>query len=61
VRRDWFVRPGAPHLVLWWIPAGTEPTLTEAGDRLALLAGHGPAPDAFTLNRPFPARGLVSS
>jgi hypothetical protein len=47
--------------VLWWIPAGTEPTLTEAGDRLALLAGHGPAPDAFTLNRPFPARGLVSS
>jgi hypothetical protein len=56
-RRDWFVVSGTPHLVLWWIPAGTLPTLGEASDRLADLARHGPTPAAFTLRAPFPAPG----
>jgi hypothetical protein len=54
-RRDWFVPFEGPHLVLWWIPAGTVPTIAEAGDRLALLSERGPAPDAFTLRNSFPA------
>lgn len=54
-RRDWFVAPGGPHLVLWWIPAGTVPTVAEAGDRLARLTRHGPSRDAFTFRAPHPA------
>ena len=59
-RRDWFVPYDGPHLVLWWIPAGTLPTIAEAGDRLALLAERGPGAEAFTLRHPFPAPLPVS-
>ena len=52
-RREWFTREG-PHLVLWWIPAGTLPTLEEARERLALLDRDGPGPLAFTLREPYP-------
>ncbi|MBM2620656.1 DUF3291 domain-containing protein [Actinoplanes sp. LDG1-06] len=54
-RRDWFVPLDAPHLVLWWIPVGQRPDLTEAADRLDDLRRHGPTPEAFTLREPFPA------
>ena len=55
-RREWFSHEhlGA-HLVLWWIPAGTIPTLDEAGQRLSLLDAQGPGPDAFTLRALYPA------
>ncbi len=56
-RRDWFVTFGGPHQVLWWIRAGTLPTVAEAGDRLALLARRGPSPEAFTFREPHPAPG----
>jgi len=57
-RREWFVPFGGPSQVLWWIPAGTLPTVAEAGERLALLARQGPAPEAFTFGAPHlaPAR-----
>jgi hypothetical protein len=55
-RREWFSHEGlGSHLVLWWIPAGTIPTLDEAGRRLALLDQQGPGPAAFTLRTPFPS------
>jgi len=54
-RRDWFAPFGGPHQVLWWIPAGTIPTVAEAGDRLALLARRGSSPEAFTFREPHPA------
>lgn len=54
-RREWFDHAGMEaYLVLWWIPAGTIPTLEEAWDRLELLARKGPGPDAFTLRHPYP-------
>ena len=56
-RRDWFVPLDAPHLVLWWLPAGTLPEMTEAADRLDQLRRNGPGPSAFTLREPFPAPG----
>ncbi|MBQ1024732.1 DUF3291 domain-containing protein [Micromonospora sp. C95] len=55
-RREWFVPLDRPHLVLWWIPAGVLPTITEAADRLELLHD-GPSPEAFTLREPYPAPG----
>ncbi|MBU2666983.1 DUF3291 domain-containing protein [Actinoplanes bogorensis] len=52
-RRDWFVPLGGPHLVLWWIPAGTRPSVTEAATRLDQLRDQGPSPKAFTLREPY--------
>ncbi|MFE6308452.1 DUF3291 domain-containing protein [Nocardiopsis sp. NPDC057823] len=53
-RREWFERSEGPHLVLWWIPSGTIPSIEEAGRRLDLLREHGPSPEAFTLRTHFP-------
>ncbi|MBD0707750.1 MULTISPECIES: DUF3291 domain-containing protein [unclassified Streptomyces] len=47
-RRDWFERHVSAHLVLWWVPAGHVPTITEALERLADLRENGPSPRAFT-------------
>ena len=54
-RKEWFAMPAEMHLVLWWIPAGTHPTIAEAKRRLDLLRAKGPSPEAFTFKRRFPA------
>jgi hypothetical protein len=53
-RRAWFHRMPDPFMALWWVPAGTIPTVAEAKDRLELLARRGPTAAAFTLRAPFP-------
>ena len=53
-RREWFHKMGDPILALWWVPAGTIPTVAEAAERLDLLAGQGPTAGAFTFRAPFP-------
>jgi hypothetical protein len=53
-RRAWFSRMADPYLALWWVPAGTIPTVAEARRRLELLARAGPTADAFTFRAPFP-------
>lgn len=53
-RREWFHRMVEAHLVLWWIPAGHQPTVPEGVDRLAQLRAHGPGPAAFTFREPYP-------
>jgi Domain of unknown function (DUF3291) len=53
-RRAWFQRMPDPYLALWWVPAGTIPTVAEAKDRLELLASQGPTAGAFTFRAPFP-------
>ncbi|SRR6266536_5873398 len=60
-RRDWFVPFETAYLVLWWIPAGTLPTIAEAGERLDLLHRGGPSADAFTLREPYPAPGTLAA
>jgi hypothetical protein len=54
-RHNWFEPWPGPHLVLWWIPAGSTPTLADALARLERLAADGPSPEAFTLKVRFPA------
>jgi len=54
-RRDWFEHVKDPMVVLWWIPAGTVPTVTEACERLDHLRANGPTPYAFTFKQRFPA------
>jgi heme-degrading monooxygenase HmoA len=53
-RREWFARLGDPETALWWVPAGTHPTVADAEERLAALRAEGPTPRAFTLRKAFP-------
>ena len=53
-RRQWFVPMREAFTAVWWIPAGTLPTMPEAMARLDLLRRSGPGRQAFTLQRPFP-------
>lgn len=49
-RGEWFDWSGA---VMWWIPAGTIPTLAEGVQRLEHLRRHGPTPYGFEMrNQP---------
>lgn len=58
-RREWFVKMDRPYLVLWWVPAGHQPTLAEAAERLAHLEAHGPTPYAFTFKQRFTVEDLL--
>lgn len=52
-RKQWFRRPEGPHMVLWWIEAGSLPSIDEAKERLALLRAQGPSAMAFTFRDRF--------
>ena len=60
-RREWFEKMAEAYLALWWIPAGTIPTIADAKTRLICLRQHGPTPFAFTFREPFPAPGATES
>lgn len=53
-RAEWFVVMPA-YLALWWIPAGTIPTLAEGKRKLDLISDLGPTAEAFDFKTPFPA------
>jgi hypothetical protein len=53
-RREWFERHTESYMGLWWIPAGTLPTVRDAEERLASLRAKGSTPFAFTFREPFP-------
>jgi Domain of unknown function (DUF3291) len=53
-RREWFAPLQQPYVVLWWIEAGTVPTIAEAVGRLRHLQTYGASPRAFTLHTPLP-------
>jgi hypothetical protein len=52
-RAEWFERMASSYLAMWWIPAGTIPTVADAMDRVAHLDRHGPTPTAFTFRHRF--------
>jgi hypothetical protein len=52
-RTEWFI--GMPaYLAMWWVPAGTIPTLHEGRAKLELIARIGPTRDAFDFKNLFP-------
>lgn len=53
-RSEWAHSPIEAHQVLWWIPAGHEPSLEEADERLNSLRANGPTATAFTFAKSFP-------
>ena len=52
-RKEWFERLLESYSVLWWIPAGSIPTLEEAGTRLESLKSRGSSRQAFTFKQRF--------
>lgn len=53
-RREWFEHMTDPYTAVWWIPAGTLPTVSDAEDRIRHLRRHGPTPYAFSFRVHFP-------
>jgi hypothetical protein len=53
-RREWFERMSEAYLVLWWVPRGHRPPLSEALARLTALRRHGPHAQAFGFRQAFP-------
>jgi hypothetical protein len=56
-RHRWFVPMSRFTTALWWVPAGTQPSVPEALGRLEQLRADGPRPDAFSLSRQFDPDG----
>jgi hypothetical protein len=52
-RREWFERYGSVVFALWWVPAGTVPSVAEAVARIEHLDRHGPTSHAFTFRQRF--------
>lgn len=46
-RADWFTPMDSAHFVMWWVPEGHRPDLSEALARLDHLRQHGDSQDAF--------------
>jgi hypothetical protein len=53
-RKQWFEHLEEVYLALWWIPAGTIPTVEDGKVRLEHLRHYGPTPYAFTFKTRFP-------
>lgn len=57
-RRQWFERSDTAYQALWWIEAGSIPSVDEGLSRLWRLDRFGPTEHAFTFKARFPAPGL---
>lgn len=58
-RREFFTRFDGAYQALWWVPAGTTPSVNDALSRLWLLDRFGPCPEAFTFKARFPEPGVA--
>jgi hypothetical protein len=52
-RREWFERMDEAYLALWWVGAGTIPTVEDAAQRIDHIRAHGPTEFAFTMRQRF--------
>jgi len=52
-RKEWFERMREAYVVLWWVPRGHRPPVSEAIAKLELLRAKGPTQDAFTFRSAF--------
>jgi hypothetical protein len=59
-RREWFERMSDAFMALWWVPAGHQPSVAEAVERLEHLRQHGPTAYAFTFRQMMPPPDAVA-
>jgi hypothetical protein len=52
-RSRWFLPLGGFTTAMWWVEAGTRPSVEEGLARLRQLRANGPRPEAFSLRRQF--------
>jgi hypothetical protein len=52
-RAEWFEKMTDMHMVLWYVPAGSTPTVTGAVERLTHLRLQGETPYAFSFKKRF--------
>lgn len=52
-RDAWFNKIVNVHQVLWWVPVGHTPSVTEGKEKLELLQLKGPSKEAFTFSKSF--------
>jgi hypothetical protein len=50
-----------PHMTMWWIPAGTIPTIEAAKEKLEFIHAHGPTPMAFNFKQRFSAEEMLAA
>ena len=53
-RAEWFEKVRDAMVVMWWVPAGHEPTVQEAKERLEHLRMNGSSEFAFSFREAFP-------
>ncbi|GAA4601131.1 DUF3291 domain-containing protein [Actinoallomurus liliacearum] len=58
-RREWFLRMAEPYMVMWWVPAGSIPSVEEARERLDRVRRRGPGPEAFTFRESYDPAGVA--
>ena len=59
-RKEWFEKMREMHMVLWYVPAGHQPSVHEAVEKLNYLRKHGETPLAFSFKKRFTAEEAVS-
>jgi hypothetical protein len=52
LRKDWFDKIDGPTQVLWWVPAGYQPSVADGKTALANLAQHGTSAQGFSFAKP---------
>jgi len=58
-RRQWFTPPNGAYQALWWVRAGTHPSVQQGLKRLSVLDACGPTKRAFTFKTKFPPPGAA--
>ena len=59
-RKEWFEKMPEMHMVLWYVPKGSIPSIADAQERLTHLRLHGESPYAFTFRKKFTAAEAIA-
>jgi len=60
-RKEWFEKMPEMHMVLWYLPVGSIPSVADAVERLTHLRALGETPYAFSFRKKFTPQEAVSN
>ncbi len=58
-KKEWFKKMPKMHMVLWYVPLGHQPTITEAKEKLEYLRLNGESPIAFSFKSEFLPKDIL--